>query len=36
MAVTESEEGIGELFNGYRVLVILDENSFLDLIGEKE
>ena len=34
MAVTESEEGIGELFNGYRVLVILDENSFLVMVAQ--
>ena len=30
MAVTEAEEGTGELFTGYRVLVILDEKFFGD------
>ena len=30
MAVADSAEGTGELFNGYRVLVILDEKFFGD------
>jgi len=34
MAVTEAEEGTGELFTGYRVLVILDENSFLVMVAQ--
>ena len=32
MVVAGAEKGTGKLFNGYRVLVILDEKSFVVMV----